>query len=242
MEKEQLIIAKVSDKIRKYEKTGVKSFTNFLDPSEIFEVRNMVNKLPNCFFGGFDEAERKILLIGSDEIAEARECIDVLTIESNENLTHRSVLGSILGLGINRDVVGDILIKENKVNVFVMKEITKYILQNLNKIGRIKVNVYKNTYDNLIEPENNTREIKTTVASLRLDAIISATLGIAREVASKMIQNQKVKLNYKLIENTSKQIKIGDIISVRGYGRIELIHILGETRKERIRIVVNKSL
>lgn len=242
MEKEQLVIAKVSDKIRKYEKTGIICATNFLDPSEIIEIKNMVNKLPNCFFGGFDDAERKILLIGTDEIAVAMEYVDILRIESNERLSHRNILGSILGLGVNREVIGDIILNENIANVFVIKEISKYILENLDKVGKDKIKICKSTYENMIEPENHAKEIKTTVASLRLDAIISATLGVARELASKMIQNQKVRLNYKLIENTSKQIKIGDIISVRGYGRIELVNVLGETRKERIRIIVNKSL
>lgn len=246
MKKEQLTIAKIADKINKYKKTGNICSTNFLDPTEILESENIVRDFPYCFFGGFEDAERKILVVGADEEEKAKEFIEILTIElldtkSDKTLSHRSVLGSLLGLGINRDVLGDIIIKKGRADFFVTTEIARYILQNLDFIGREKVKVYKNSYDQLLRVESLAQELKTTVASLRIDAIISSALGISREVSSKLIQNQKVKLNYKLIENTSKQIKEGDKISVRGYGRIELTEIVGETRKDRIRILLKKS-
>ena len=242
MKKEQLVVARVADKIRKYEKTGELCYTNFLDPSEIIEVESMLSKVPNYLFGGFSEAERKIIIVGCDDEEVAKEYLEILGIESDEKLVHRSVLGSILGLGVSREVIGDILIRENKANVFVTKDILKYLLQNLDRIGKSKVKVYKETYENLLEPENTKKEMTISVASLRLDAVISVTLGLGREVASKIIQNQKVKLNYKLVENVSKQIKLGDVVSVRGYGRIEIMDIVGETRKGRIRIKVSRSI
>ena len=266
MNKEQLTIAKVADKIRKYEKTGEVCASNFLDPSEIVDAQVIARKYLSFFCGGYLNSERKILIIGSDNQEDAKDFLDLLTIEikkankkylnkelNNKNtkkgtvetetnvFSHRDILGSILGLGINRDVIGDILIKGNRADVFVIKDISKYIIQNLEKIGREKVEVYKNSFDNLIEIEDVSKEIKTTVASLRLDAMISAATGLSREVSAKMIQNEKVKLNHKIIVNTSKQLKIGDKISVRGYGRIELIEILGETRKDRIRVILKKN-
>lgn len=240
MKKEQLTIAKVSDKIRKYQKTGAICNTYFLDPAEIIDVESLVSKIPHCFYGGYLEAERRILILG---IEEPKEFLEIISVESKsgKKLSHRSVLGSLLGLGISRDVIGDILISEERADVFVIPDISKYILQNLNKIGSEKVNVYKNSFDNMLKIEDDYKEIKTTVASLRLDAIVSASIGVSREVSSKLIENQKVKVNYKITENTSKQIKAGDKISVRGYGRIELIEILGETKKDRIRVIIRKS-
>lgn len=241
MNKEQLTIAKIADKIKKYEKTGIPCITSFLDPSEVADTEVIIRKIPSCFFGGYEGAERMILIIGTEEFEEAKDYIDIIRIECNKKLSHREVLGSLIGLGISRDVLGDILIRENIADVFITSEISKYVLQNLEKIGREKVKVSKNNYDNLIEVEDLSKEIKTTVASLRIDAVISAATGTAREISNKLIQNQKVKLNHKIIENTSKQIKIGDIISVRGYGRIELLEVLGETRKDRVRVVLKKS-
>lgn len=246
MEKEQLNIARIADKIRKYEKTGEICHTAFLVPTEALEAKNMVRKIANVFCGGYEEAERKILIIGTDEkevVGEYMELltIELLTIEKNKKMSHREVLGSLLGLGITRDVIGDIIIKDSRADVFVLKEISKYIIQNLQKVGKEKVKIYINSYENLISIEDLSKEIKTTVASLRLDAIISVAIGVSREVSAKMIQNQKVKLNHKIIENTSKQIKTGDKISVRGYGRIELVEVLGETKKDRIRVILKKN-
>lgn len=264
MNKEHLTTAKIADKIKKYQKTNMLCSTNFLDPAEIVDAKYLVSKLPNYFFGGYEEAERKILLIGieiadvemtdvetadTNIVAElpnenavniAKQFLTIITIESEKNLSHREVLGSILGLGINRDVIGDILISETRADVFVMKDISKYILQNLERIGREKVKVYENSYDNLLIPVSVAKEIKTTVASLRADAIISAGIGVSREISSKLIQNQKVKLNHKLLENPSKQIKVEDKMSIRGYGRLELTEVLGETRKDRIRVVLKR--
>lgn len=242
MKNEQILIAKISDKIKKYQKTQKICNTNFLNPAEIIEIEHMVNKVPNCFCGGYENAERKVLIIGLEDEEQAKEILDLITIECvNKKMSHRDVLGSLLGLGINRDVIGDIIIKDNRADVFVINEMSKYIVQNLEKIGREKVKVYKNLHENMLEPESDYKEIKTTVASLRLDAIVSAAIGESREISAKLIQNQKVKLNYKIIENTSKQIKAADKISVRGYGRIELVDVLGETRKDRIRVVLKKT-
>ena len=249
MKKEQLTIAKVLDKVKKYQKTGWVCNTNFLDPAEVAEIEPVVNKFPHCFYGGYEDAERKILVLGqefgeeSNNFDELKDFLKIISIESNSGrkLSHRNVLGSILGLGVNRDVIGDILISEERVDVFVIKDISKYILQNLDKVGSERVKVYKNSFDNILKNEDDYKEIKTTVASLRLDALVSASTGVSREISCKLIENQKVKLNYKVVENTSKQIKVGDKISVRGYGRIELVEILGETRKDRIRVVIKKS-
>jgi len=240
MKKENLSIAKVADKIKIYEKTGKIVTTNFLDPAEIMDVENLISKLPNCCFGGFEKAERKIILFGTEDVEIAKEWITIIRIESNKELSHREVLGSILGLGIKRDVIGDILLKDNQADVMVEKKIAKYILHNLEKVGHEKVNIKLNTYEELLEVEEKAKEIKTTVASLRIDAIISSGIGVSREISTKLIQNQKVKLNYKLLENSSKKINVGDKISIRGYGRIELIEVLGETRKDRIRVVLKR--
>jgi len=247
MKKEQLTVAKVSDKIKKYQKTGLACATNFLDPAEVIDVQHLVSKIPHSFWGGYKNAERKILVFGIDELDARKqfyeEFLEVIFIEANsgKELSHRNILGSLLGLGISREVVGDIILEENRANIIVSKEISKYILQNLEKIGSEKVNVCKCSFENIIKKEDNYKEIKTTVASLRLDAMVSASIGVSREISSKLIEGEKVKLNYRITENTSKQVKVGDKISIRGYGRIELLEILGETRKDRIRVLLKKS-
>ena len=240
MRKENLAIAKIVDKIKLCEKTGKLVSTCFLDPAELIDVENIISKVPNCCFGGFEDAERKIILIGIEDVEKIKEYIAIIRIESNKKLSHREILGSVLGLGLKREVIGDILINFNVADIFVTKEIAKYIIQNLDRIGQEKVKVSINTFDNIVQKEENTKELKTTVASLRIDAIISSGIGVSREISSKLIENQKVKLNYKIIDNSAKKVNVGDKISIRGYGRIELVEILGETRKDRIRVILKK--
>ena len=241
MDKENLEKIKVIDKIRLYEKTNKLVATNFLDPREVFELESIYKNYPHSIFGGYDEAERKLLVIGDDE-ANFEEYISVIEIEtsSKKELSHREVLGSILGLGIKRDVVGDIIINGTKANVFITKDILKYIIQNLEKIGREKAIIKEIKLEEVSPVEKELTELKTTVASLRIDAIVSSCYGISREESAILIKNGKVNLNYKEVQSSSKQVKEGDLISVRGFGRFVLESVLGETRKDRIRVVINK--
>ena len=240
MEKKDLIKAKIIDKIRQYEKTGEITCTCFLTPSEIIENKNLFEKMDYSLRGIFEEAERKVLIVGTEDNIE-EDFLDVLEITSNKPLGHREVLGSILGIGIKREVLVDIFINDNIANVVVLKDITKYILQNLEKVGREKVKVKKIKKENIIEVKPNFTEFNTSVASLRLDAIISACYGIARGVSTKLVEAEKVNVNYVLTTNASKQIKEKDLISVRGFGRFTVEEIVGETRKGRIRISIKKS-
>ena len=105
--------------------------------------------------------------------------------------------------------------------------------------GRVHLSVLEHAGD-VCQVKKEFTELKTTVASLRIDAIISSCYGISREESNIIIKNGKVNLNYKEVQSASKQVKEGDLISVRGFGRFILESILGETRKDRIRIVIKK--
>ena len=241
MKKEQLPLIKVLDKIKIFEKKQEITHTNFLDPAEQIEIQNVIRKVPHTLVGGYIEAERKVLVIGSaEEETKPYDFLKVIRIEANKNLSHRDILGSLLGLGIKREMIGDILINANLADIIVLKEISSYVLQNLNKIGKEKVKAYEHKLEELLQVKKKKKEIKTTVASLRVDAIVSCGIGVSREISSKLIQTQKVKLNHKLLENASKKISEGDILSIRGYGRLELVSILGETRKDRVRIILKR--
>ena len=231
-------IAKIKDKIKLYEKTGKIISSFFLTPTELVEISSALKSIPYCMCGGFDEAERKIIIIGTEE-----PCIDifcnVLRIISLKNdLIHRNVLGSLLGLGIKRDMIGDLIINHNVCDVIVMHEMKDYILNNLKLVGREKVTVSEIKFSEMQSLENNKTIRNISVASLRIDAIISASYGISREKSANLINIEKVLVNHVSCTNNSKSIKKDDIISVRGYGRIKIIDILGETKKGRIRISI----
>ena len=114
----------------------------------------------------------------------------------------------------------------------------EYVLNNLNKIGREKVKVSKIYFDMLMDIKSNSKDVTYSVASLRIDGVISSAFGISREKSSNLFKEEKVLLNFVLAKNDSKNVKEGDLISVRGFGRIKVLEILGETKKGRIKISV----
>ena len=239
MENEKLIQAKIIDKIKLSEKTNKLTYTNMLDPIEFAKVINLLKQTPHIAYGGYELAERKVIFIGFEDI-DFDEYLTLIRIESSKELSHRNVLGSILGLGIKREMIGDIIINENICNVIVLKEIANFIVQNLEKVGREKVEVTTKILSELIELKDNSRMMTITVASPRIDAVISACFGVSREMSAELIRKEKVFLNHAEVNSTSKQVKENDIVSVRGFGRVKIQEFSGETRKNRIRIYVVK--
>lgn len=241
MDKSKLALARAFDKVRQYEKTFEVCCTSFLDPAEQAEVTSAVKSVLYNLYGGYEGAERKILIIGTDEPGEVGDFLEVVSIECNEALTHRSVLGSVLGLGVKREMIGDIIINEKCADVIVLGSISNYIANNLKMVGREKVHTKKKSISELIIAHKEEKEIKMTVPSMRLDAVVSSGFGVSREKASNLIEAELVNLNYKVVKSNSKNVSVGDLISVRGYGRLELKEIIGETRKNRIRITLIKK-
>ena len=241
MDNNVLTKSKIIDKIKIYEKTGEIQVTNFLDPLDIIECASIYNKFPFCLCGGKEDAERKRLVIGTDSLEEAKDYISIIKVKSIKKLGHRDVLGSVLGLGLKRDVVGDILINDTISYIFANQEIANYIKNNLKQIGREKVEIEIVSIEEVEDVSEKFEIQNITLSSLRVDSAISECYGVSRAISSKLIEAEKVKLNYKSITNSAKAIKEGDLISVRGYGRFVIEEVIGETRKGRIRIQIKKS-
>lgn len=229
-------VAKIKDKLRICEKTGKVVSTNFLTPAEVSEVIHILKGYEYCITGGFEEAERRIIIIGTDENKVSNFCT-VIRVESlNSVLSHRAVLGSVLGLGIKREMVGDIIVNDKVCDIIIMQEMKTYILNNLTKIGRENVSIKESSFSELLGIDFNKETRIVSVASLRLDSVISGGFGISREKSASLINGEKVLINFLPCKNVSKSIRENDLISVRGYGRIRFLNVLGETKKGRIRI------
>ncbi len=188
-------------------------------------------------FGGYDSAERCVAILLPDENYEIDEDelpFTVLSVKYAAEVGHRDILGSIMGLGIERDAVGDILVFGNECFVFVMKDIAGYIEQNFTKIGRQNVSVKRASFDEVRIPEVKIEEINATVASLRLDCVIAEGFRLSRETAKSAVEKQLVSLNHRIIGTPSQNVKENDVISLRGKGKIILKSVSGESRKGRI--------
>ena len=158
----------------------------------------------------------------------------------SRKLSHRDFLGSILGCGIKREKVGDIILDEDRAYVACMSDISRYLLYNLNKVGSVAVSVSETEAPQ--KKEEKVKVIASTVASLRLDSVIATGYGVSRAKAVEAVKSGKAKVNWEDTESVSREMKQGDIISLRGKGRIVLEEVAGTTKKDRIRITIKKYL
>lgn len=222
-------------------------FTNFLSPSEIsliLENEQEINFVPHEFCGGSELCERKILKFGSKEEFGYDEefpikCVKVepLMKKFADNLTHRDFLGAIMNLGIERDVIGDIFIKDNVGYVFCMDKISGFLLDNLDKIKHTNVKCAIEC-DGAKKLQPVLKEMDLIVSSVRADGIISKLYNLSRKQSIEYFAGRKVFVNGRVTESNSRLLKNGDIVSVRGHGKFVFECIENETRKGRLKICI----
>lgn len=226
--------------------------SDFLDPfgQEIAEaVASNFGNLKLEFSGGYQGAERQRVAIIHEDFYDKLSTISFdivcLKAEWNENfvrLSHRDVLGSIMSLGIDRACVGDIIATGDSARILVTKTMSQYFLDNLTRIGETNVRVELDDLSNITPKEERVKEISATVASLRIDSIVAVGFGFSRSKAAQEIEADKVKLNWQSVKNSAQSIKQGDILSMRGRGRLEVTEIRGQTKKGRISVFLKRFL
>ena len=167
-------------------------------------------------------------------------CVEAAWNGQFARLTHRDVLGAVMGLGIERELVGDILPASDTARIICDAKIADFIVNNLTMIGAVGVKTALSDLAAIPPREERTKEIRATVASLRLDSIAAAGFGISRSRAADDIAADKVKLNWQSAASASKTIKEGDVLSMRGRGRVEVTEVRGQTKKGRTVVVLNR--
>ncbi len=199
-----------------------------------------------CFRGGWDDAKRVFLCILPDYMsAEEQDRYPVFCcyfrFRDCDKLSHRDFLGSIMALGVKRDAVGDILVKDGEAVVFVTETVSQLILAEITKIGRVGVRVTKE----FVEPFPFVQEfelLEGTVSSLRLDCLVAFITNLSREKTTQLINAKNVNINHFECTDVSKNVCQKDILSIRGYGRFILDEIGSVTRKGRTKITVKKYI
>ncbi|WP_054740493.1 YlmH family RNA-binding protein [Cellulosilyticum ruminicola] len=198
------------------------------------------------YFGGYEGAERQMMGISPYELGEDEWPMVCLKIEVKTGigkaLTHRDFLGALLGLGIVREAIGDIILAPFGAYVILEAQMADYVSYSLASVGRYQNISLSSISFNEIEPlKPNTKTMQVTVASLRMDAIIAAAFGISRTTAAKLIAADKAKCNGVSMQ-VSYQVKEGDTVTLRGYGKIKIGPMLGMSKKEKLRIVIDKYI
>ncbi|GAB6100598.1 photosystem II S4 domain protein [Halanaerocella petrolearia] len=225
-------------------------FTDFLNPRQIYVAKPVLEQIRDLKFleyGGYEKAERRRLGLMRDyyipDIVEPP--ISLLNITGQfkfQQVSHRDFLGSILGTGIKRKKVGDLVLYKEGCQAIVAEEMKDYLKLNLEQVHQIGVDVEEIPFTDLrLEPER-TKLIKDTVASLRLDSVASSGFSTSRTKMSEQIEKGQVKVNWKVVKDTSYMVAQDDILSMRGRGRVEIDELLGESRRGRIKLRLKRYL
>ena len=241
-------VARVIDGAEKAIKTWEVVFTDFLSPPELAESQQAFSRLTEVellAWGGYPQAERKRIAIARSDLPldESQVELVALNIAGNflfDTANHRDFLGAMLGTGIVRDKTGDIIVLgERGAQVVVVPELADFLEANLNQVRSVPVKTQRMDLSELKVREPKKKELTTVEASLRLDAIASAGFGMSRSKMVDLINAGDVRVNWKDIKQSSHQIKTGDLIAIRGKGRLEVGEI-AVTKKERYRMQLTK--
>lgn len=234
-EEKILEMKKIIDKIEIVLNSYLEQSTDFLDPYEVslaISILNRFDEISYTISGGYKEAERSIIYIYPEYLFQNEtEDLSLLGISINNSIEHKDILGSLIGLGIDRRKIGDIIINNGNYSIFVKREISDFIEFNLNKIGKNNVKLFKT--NNLDVPKEEFNEYTYILSSLRLDTLISSLLKISRSNAQKIIEQGRVKVNFKKEDKPSILLKESDLISVRKFGRFIFENIEGLSKKNK---------
>ncbi len=220
--------------------------SDFMDPYErkiSVSILNRFQELAYIFDGGLEETERKCIIIHPDYIykEDLESPVSYLKIEGHlEGLNHKDYLGAILGLGLTREKIGDILLYDSFTIVIVKKEIKDYILLNFEKAGNKNITISEIQGENLYYPKPDFIELKKFVSSLRLDAFLSAAYNISRSESMGLIKSGDTKVNWEKIKKSDTVLDMGDVVSVRGKGRTILYSLGGTSKKGRLNLTIRK--
>lgn len=247
---DRMLLAKVWDKINAGLRRNIVANTCFLSPRELEMTRYLFGDLPGLHaFGGYADAERKMLIylpdyLEEDTLYESDSPVVCLraTFFQEDTLSHRDFLGALMGAGIGRETVGDICVGKGSCDFFVTEEIAPYIQQSFTSAGRTHLHMERILLTEASIPEPEVKEIKDTLASLRLDSVISSGFRIGRSLASQYVSAGKAAIDGLPCEKPDKTVSEGSKISVRGLGKIKLVSVGGRTKKDRISVTIHKYI
>ncbi|KIL41762.1 RNA-binding protein S4 [Gordoniibacillus kamchatkensis] len=223
--------------------------TDFLDPRQAFILTTLLNRNPDAQLrldGGYPGAERRRALIAPDymRLDDEDMGIRVLAVTSGDakiaELDHSDYMGALLALGMKRDKIGDIHAGPTGCHYLVEEEAADYLHLNLTHVGKVAVHTEVLPPDRLIATESKLQELQLSVASMRLDGIVSDVFRLSRAKAIVPIQAGRCRVNWKPEANPSAQLKAGDIVSMQGFGRFKVLDVEGVTKSGRMRVKVGK--
>lgn len=245
---DRMLLAKIWDKINTGMQRNIPANTAFLSPRELEMAKYLFGEQEGLIaFGGYADAERKMLCWLPDYLDESslyEEGSPMVCLRAEfykgDTPTHRDFLGALMGAGISRETIGDICVGVGSCDFFASQEMSEYLLQNFTATGRTKIHLHLVPLKDAQIPEPEVKIIKDTLASLRLDSVISSGFRISRGLACQYIAAGKAVIDGLPCEKADKAISEGSKISLRGSGKIKLATVNGTTKKGRISVEIHR--
>lgn len=245
---EQELLKRGQDLARQVISKGRPAVTDFLDPASLDMLKlNLARRgeVGMRVDGGYEGAERQRLVLFPPDWPEQQAdsqivCLEIIGSFGDKSPSHRDYLGALLGLGIRREKLGDILVERERALVFADKKVARVILEQLTAVSIWPVTVRQVEKEQIVVPDKSYREIKASVASLRLDAVAAAGFGLSRSKILPFIAAGYVQLNWRECLNPADRVQAGDVISLRGRGRIKVVDAGGTSRRGRTFVLLHR--
>ncbi len=250
---ERMLLARVLDKLELAEHRGAPAHSPFLSPGEQALVSDLLARCGHprhLFFGGYEGSERNICCF----LPQWQEPEDVLEDEqgplaaleavfpADADLSHRDILGGLMGLGITREKLGDILVDQGRCQVVALREALPILLSQWDSAGRWRLKVRQLPLGELSPKPPQVRVIRDTVASLRLDAVLAAGFSTSRGKAGELVSAGRVSVNHRECTKADHPVEQGDVLSCRGLGKCVVKEVLGQSRKGRMMILLERYI
>ena len=222
----------------------------FINPHQVFILETLGNNRGIKTFSSTSHVPSKYarVILAPDYFTPSLEDFEMTLLEIEypskfQQLTHSKILGTVLNrLGIDRKLFGDILVTEEKAQIIVDQRFITLFQDGIQKISKLPVSLVERPFSDRIESKDEYQEKEVLVSSLRLDAFLSSILKLSRSQAAALVEKKLVQVNYHIVEKSDYQVKIGDLISVRRFGRIVLLKENGQTKKDKKKLTVQLLL
>lgn len=238
------LIGSFCDDIELCQQIDYPVYTKYFYPPQFWSRLNSINEGVEFETVGLNDSceKRMIGIIPKDFDREFLEFpvkyFKIINSSKFKELEHKHFLGTIMSLGIKREILGDLIVKNGVCYGIINEELFDFLVDNLKVIGKTPVEIFE--IDSREIPESEFIDIVESVASMRFDVIVSALANLSRNEGSEKIEAGEVLLNYNMEKEKSKIIKEKDIISIRKKGKFVIESVLGETKKGKIRILAKK--
>ena len=250
---QRVLLARALDKLDLAQNRSVPAHTQFLFPAEqaaVTDLLNIAGHPRHFFFGGFEGAERQICVFlpdwqeQEDWLADPDGPVSVLraSFPKDADLSHRDILGSIMGLGITREKLGDILIDDTGCFVLVMSDALDILLSQWDSAGRWRLKLQKAALRDISVAPPQVRTIRDTVSTLRLDAVVACGFSTSRGKAADLISGGRVMVNHRECLKSDKSVAQGDVLTCCGLGKCVLTEVGGLSRKGRITLTIERYI